>query len=116
MIPKLAQYKVRQAEVPVVQQAISKFVKAIAQNEQATTYEAYQCADGVSSLHIMAFLDSPAERKHQTADDTRKFVEVLYPRCEASGVGGRGNAGPLATDERAAVKRCADVHASATAR
>ena len=30
----------------------------------------------------MAFPDHEAERAHQTAEHTTRFVEILYPNCE----------------------------------
>ena len=30
----------------------------------------------------MSFPDGGAERTHQTADYTQRFVDVLYPNCE----------------------------------
>ncbi len=84
MIRKVAQYKVKKAEVRAVEQAIIDFVAAVTQNERHTFYEAYQGGDGVSFIHFMAFPDQDAEKEHQTAAYTMKFVDVLYPRCEAA--------------------------------
>ncbi|MEX0647324.1 MAG: hypothetical protein WD139_06035 [Balneolaceae bacterium] len=30
----------------------------------------------------MAFPDETAQKLHQTADYTKKFVDILYPHCE----------------------------------
>ena len=84
MIRKVAQYKVKKAEVRGVEQAIIEFVAAITQNEPHTFYEAYQGGDGVSFIHFMAFPDQDAENQHMTATYTTKFVGVLYPTCEAA--------------------------------
>ncbi len=84
MIRKVVQYKVKKVEVRAVEQAIIEFVAAVTQNEPHTFYEAYQGGDGVSFIHFMAFPDQDAAKKHQTAAYTLKFVEVLYPRCEAA--------------------------------
>lgn len=82
MIHKIARYKVREAELKTVEQAITEFVDAIAENEPHTLYEAYQSDDSVSFVHFMSFPDQEAEKTHQTAPYTTKFVQVLYPRCE----------------------------------
>lgn len=66
----------------MARQAIREFVEAIARHEPHTFYEAYEAADGVSFLHLMAFPDEAAEKNHQTAPHAMKFVESLYPRCE----------------------------------
>ncbi|MEE8114317.1 MAG: hypothetical protein V3T23_08170, partial [Nitrososphaerales archaeon] len=84
MIRKVVQYKVKKVEVRAVEQAIIEFVAAVTQNEPHTFYEAYQCGDGVSFIHFMAYPDQDAAKKHQAAAYTLKFVEVLYPRCEAA--------------------------------
>lgn len=86
MIRKVVRYQVKEAELRPVEQAITEFVDAIAQNEPYTVYEAYQSDDGVSFVHFMSFPNQEAEEKHQTATYTMKFVEVLYPRCEAAPV------------------------------
>jgi quinol monooxygenase YgiN len=86
VIRKVVRYKVKEAELEPVEQAITEFVDAIAQNEPHTVYEAYQSDDGVSFIHFMSFPDQEAEQKHQTAAYTMKFVQVLYPRCEEAPV------------------------------
>jgi hypothetical protein len=75
---------VKKAEVTALEQAIIEFVAAVTHNEPHTVCIAHQAGDGVSFIHFMAFPDQDAEKNHQTAAYTMKFVEVLYPRCEAS--------------------------------
>lgn len=84
MIRKVAQYKVKKAELKIVEQAIIEFVDAIAQNELHTVCEAYQGGDEISFIHFMSFPDQDAEKRHQTAAHTMRFVDVLYPRCEVA--------------------------------
>ncbi len=84
VIRKIAQYEVRRNKLERVNQAIIEFVDAVAQNEPHTLYEAYQKDDEVSFIHFMAFPDQDAQKRHQTAPYTIKFVEALHPNCEES--------------------------------
>lgn len=82
MIPKIAEYEVKQDKIDEAEQAIEEFVAAISREEPGTIYTAYQKADGRSFIHFMAFPDQAAEHKHQRAPYTLRFVEALYPNCE----------------------------------
>jgi quinol monooxygenase YgiN len=84
VIYKVVHYQVKQAELGTAKQAILEFVNAITQDEPQTVYEAFAQADGVSFVHFMSFRDEAAEKYHQSAPHTMKFVEVLYPRCEVA--------------------------------
>ena len=86
MISKIARYKVQKEKLEGVKKAVMEFVEAIAKNELQTLYEAYQSDDDVSFVHFMSFPDGSAEKNHQTAAHTMKFVEALYPNCEESPV------------------------------
>lgn len=62
--------------------AIREFVAAVQSEEPETEYRAFQLGDSRDFLHIMAFTDEDAQKRHQTAGYTREFVEVLYPNCD----------------------------------
>lgn len=82
MIRQLAQYRVKPDAVEPVKRAVTEFVDAIRTNEPNTIYGAFIAADGRSFFHAMAFPDERAEKAHQSAAHTKKFVELLYPNCE----------------------------------
>ena len=82
MIKIMVRYRVKSDEVETVREAIGEFVDAIAEHEPNTIYGSLLADDGVSFVHAMAFPDAEAEESHRTADHTKRFVEVLYPRCD----------------------------------
>jgi quinol monooxygenase YgiN len=67
----------------VVERAIKEFVRAVARNEPATRYVAYKHATRSSYVHDMTFTDASAEDRHRNAPYTKKFIDVLYPLCDA---------------------------------
>lgn len=81
MIRRLAEYTVRQDELETVLEAVRTFVAAVRKHEPRTTYDAYRRGTSPSFVHVMAFPDQASERRHQRAQHTERFVEVLYPRC-----------------------------------
>lgn len=82
MIQLIAQYKIKKGTEPGVLEAISEFVSAIHQQEPDTDYRAYRLQESREFLHIMTFTDRTAQKIHQTAEYTKRFVDVLYPNCE----------------------------------
>ncbi len=82
MIRKIVQYRVKPDAVEVVRTAITNFVKAIVANEPDTIYGSLVAEDGLTFFHAMAFPDEVAERRHRNAEHTKRFVEVLYPKCD----------------------------------
>ncbi len=82
MIKKLVRFRVEPGEIETVKKAIAEFVAAVRTNEPDTIYGSLQAEDGVSFVHAMAFANESAEQRHSGADYTKRFVEVLYPRCE----------------------------------
>jgi quinol monooxygenase YgiN len=82
MIRKLANYRIDPESLKEVERAIEDFVSAIGKGEPETVYEAYRISDDVSFVHLMAFPDREAERAHQVAPYTKRFVDLLYPYCE----------------------------------
>ncbi|NUN11295.1 hypothetical protein HUU53_01480 [Candidatus Micrarchaeota archaeon] len=82
MIIKKVTYKVKPRELETVKKAVRVFVKAIHSSEPETIYEAYEhSGDETSFTHFMAFPNLKAEKKHQTAEYTLRFVKILYPNC-----------------------------------
>lgn len=82
MIYKTVRYRVKQDELEEVERAVREFVAGIAADEPQTVYEAYQTADRLTFVHFMAFPDETAEKYHQSAPHTMRFVDVLYPSCD----------------------------------
>ncbi len=82
MIKKMVRYRVTANEVEAVREAIGEFVDAIAEHEPNTIYGSLLADDGVSFVHAMAFPDAEAEQRHRTAEHTKRFVELLYPKCD----------------------------------
>ena len=82
MIRKLANYRIDPESLEEVESAIEDFVSAIGREEPETIYEAYRIADDVSFIHLMAFPNREAERAHQVAPYTKRFVDILYPHGE----------------------------------
>jgi quinol monooxygenase YgiN len=82
MIRRLANYRIDPESLEEVERAIEDFVSAIGGEEPETVYEAYRIADDVSFVHLMAFPNRDAERAHQVAPYTKRFVDILYPNCE----------------------------------
>jgi quinol monooxygenase YgiN len=66
-----------------VERAIKEFVRSVARNEPSTRYVAYKHATRSSYVHYMTFADAAAEDKHRNAAYTKKFIDVLYPLCDA---------------------------------
>jgi quinol monooxygenase YgiN len=75
------EYTVREEELPVVIEAIARFVHAVRAAEPSTHYRAYRRGESSSFLHLMAFPGETAELVHRRAAHTETFVETLYPRC-----------------------------------
>ena len=84
MPSKITTYTVTEDKVAQIEEAIEKFVRAIAENEPQTYYAAYRTNDENTYFHIMRFPDTETEARHQKAPYTLEFVEVLYPNCIAA--------------------------------
>ncbi len=83
MLYKQAVFRVKKEKLGEVIKAIAEFVTAIHENEPGVfEYKSFQLSDTVSFIHLMCFKDESAEKSHQTAPHTRKFVAVLYPDCD----------------------------------
>lgn len=82
MIRLIAEYQVKEGTEQEVLSVIREFVATVHREEPYTEYRAFRLGDSRDFLHIMAFPDEAAQKKHQEADYTRRFAEVLYPNCE----------------------------------
>ena len=81
MIRLMAEFRINEGTLAIVHSAIKEFVAAVHQAEPDTEYTSYQVAASNRFIHIMAFADQAAQQRHQNADYTARFVEVLYPNC-----------------------------------
>jgi quinol monooxygenase YgiN len=83
LITKVVRYRVPEQHATVVERAIREFVRAVARNEPTTRYVAYKHATRTSYVHYMTFVDAASEDRHRKALYTKKFIDVLYPLCDA---------------------------------
>lgn len=83
MIHRIAEYRILAGEGAPVTEAVAEFVAAVRAHEPETRYEAYRRGEGLDFIHFMTFPDADAEERHRRASYTARFVEILYPRCEA---------------------------------
>ena len=81
MIRLMAEYRIKEGTLGVVQSVIKEFVAATQEAEPDTEYTSYWVGGSDRFVHIMAFVDEKAQQRHQKADYTARFVEVLYPNC-----------------------------------
>lgn len=81
MIRLMAEFRIKEGMLGVVQPAIKQFVAAVHEAEPETEYISYRVGASDRFIHIMTFIDEEARQRHQQADYTTKFVEVLYPNC-----------------------------------
>jgi len=81
MIRLMAEFRIKEGALGVVQSAIKEFVAAVHETEPETEYTSYQVAASDRFIHILAFVDQDTQQRHQNADYTARFVEVLYPNC-----------------------------------
>jgi quinol monooxygenase YgiN len=81
MIRLIVEYRIKEGTLAIVQDAIRDFVAAVHESEPETEYTSYQVAASDRFIHILAFVDRDAQQRHQTADYTAQFVEILYPNC-----------------------------------
>ena len=82
MILKKVEYTVKSGKVDEVKQAISEFVFNIKENEPTVMfYEVFQLTGTNSFIHFISFMDENAERSHQEAEHTKKFMNILNSSC-----------------------------------
>lgn len=82
MIRLIAEFGIKEGTLEVVLAAIINFVAAVHKAEPDSEYTSYQVGDSNRFIHLMAFVDSDAQKRHQEAAYTLEFVEILYPNCE----------------------------------
>jgi quinol monooxygenase YgiN len=81
MIRLIAEYQIKEGTLDIVQDAIKEFLAAIRAAEPETEYISYRVGDSDRFVHFMAFIDQAAQERHQKAEYTSQFVDVLYPNC-----------------------------------
>jgi quinol monooxygenase YgiN len=81
MIRLMAEFRIKEGTSGVVQTAIKEFVAAVHQAEPETEYTSYRVGASDRFIHLMAFVDQDAQQRHQDAEYTSHFVEILYPKC-----------------------------------
>ena len=81
MIRVMAEYRIKEGTLEAVFAAIREFVAAVDEAEPETEYSAYQVDGSDRFVHLMAFVDKSTQERHQKAEYTSRFVEVLYPNC-----------------------------------
>lgn len=81
MIHLLAEYTVRPESLAEVRSAVDTFVKAVREHEPRTEYRTFRRGSTRQFVHLMAFEDESAQKRHQEAPYTLRFVERLYPNC-----------------------------------
>lgn len=81
MIHLLAEYTVRPGSLAEVGSAVETFIEAVRENEPRTEYRAFRRGSTRQFVHLMAFEDESAQKRHQEAPYTLRFVEKLYPNC-----------------------------------
>ena len=81
MIHLLVEYQVQEGTVTAALAVIDAFLTAIFEAEPDTAYVAYRVAGSDRFVHTMAFVDAAAQKRHQTAAYTQRFVTALYPLC-----------------------------------
>ena len=81
MIRLKAAYRIKAGTYDAVRAAIIEFVTAVHEVEMDTEYAAFRIGDTDDFIHLMAFVDEAAQKRHQEAPYTIHFVEKLYPNC-----------------------------------
>ena len=68
-----------------MKEAIDQFVRTVHVSEPGTRmYVSVQEEENeFKFLHIMIFVSEGAEKKHQNAGYTEKFVKILNPNCQS---------------------------------
>ncbi len=77
----MTEYRIKEGTLGVVQSAIKELVAAVHEAEPDSEYTSYWVGGSDRFVHIMAFVDEEAQKRHQDAEYTSKFVEILYPNC-----------------------------------
>lgn len=82
----MARYTITERNREEVDAAIEEFLGAIRRSEPETEYRAFRESNGRGYLHVMSFPDQAGEERHRSSPWTARFVEKLYPRCDAEPV------------------------------
>lgn len=84
MIARTAEFVVKKGKLNKVKEAIDQFVRTVHVSEPGTRmYVSFQDEENeFRFLHVMIFESEGAEKKHQSAAYTEKFVNILNPNCK----------------------------------
>lgn len=85
MIARTAEFVVKKGKLKEVKEAIDHFVRTVHVSEPGTRiYVSFQDEKNeFKFLHVMIFESEGAEKKHQSAVYTEKFVSILIPNCKS---------------------------------
>ncbi len=81
MIRLMAEYRIKEGTLDIVENAVKEFVAAVHKAEPETQYTPFRVAESDRFIHLMVFIDEATQERHQKAEYTSQFVEVLYPNC-----------------------------------
>jgi quinol monooxygenase YgiN len=77
----MAKYTVKQEKLKEIKKAIADVVAEIRQHEPRTLYLVFREESTTSFIHLMAFENEGAERRHAQSRYIDRFVKKLYPNC-----------------------------------
>jgi len=85
MIARTAEFVVKKGKLNKVKEAIDQFVRTVHVSEPGTRmYLSFQDEENeFKFLHVMIFESEGAEKKHQAATYTEKFLRILDPNCKS---------------------------------
>jgi|GEM_PF-1679854 len=88
MIHYMATYTVKEEALEDVKKTVQEFVGAVRDNEPNTTlYASFHKKDEpFSFVHFMCFENEEAKDFHESAEYTKKFVEMLSACCTVENV------------------------------
>jgi quinol monooxygenase YgiN len=77
----VAEYTVKQAKLKAVQRALGEFVAQVRQHEPRTLYLVFSDDTKCTFVHVMAFENGAAERKHSQSRYVERFARTVSPHC-----------------------------------
>ena len=88
MVHYMATYKIKEDKLDDIEKAITEFVGAVRDNEPSTILYAsfHRKDDPLSFVHFMCFENEDGKNLHESADYTKKFVEMLSACCTVQNV------------------------------
>jgi len=77
----MSKYTVKEEKLKEIKKAISKVVAEIREHEPRTLYLVFREPGQPTFIHLMAFENEAAERKHAQSRYLDHFVKAVYPNC-----------------------------------